>query len=248
MANPGSELAKRAVRKAGLEPLALRALKAAHPNYRRDARDDEHLLLVLAATLRADSCCIDIGANHGDVLAEIVRVAPGGRHLAFEALPELAEHVRGRFPAVDVRQLALTDEPGTATFHRAVGAEGYSRLSTSGIPDGVVIEEITVETARLDDLVPADFVPTFVKLDVEGAELFVLRGAVETLRRHRPALWIEHGRTESGYRGAGSHDLWDLLCGELGYRLFDADGGGPIPRERFTTGQGGPMMWNWLAR
>jgi FkbM family methyltransferase len=248
MATTGADMAKRAVRKAGLEPLARRALKAAHPNFRRDARDDEHLLLVLAATLTADASAIDIGANHGDVLAEIVRTAPEGRHLAFEALPELAEHVRGRFPGVDVRQLALTDAPGTATFHRAVGAEGYSRLGADGIPDGFAVQDIVVQTGRLDDVVPDGFAPAFIKIDVEGAELFVLRGAIETLRRHRPVLWIEHGRTTDGYRGASSHDLWDLLCGEIGYRLFDADGGGPIPRERFTAGLGGPMMWNWLAR
>jgi hypothetical protein len=59
-------------------------------------------------------------------------------------------------------------------------------------------------------------------------------------------LWVEHGRTVDGYRGANSHDLWDLLCGDFGYRIFDADARGPVSREEFWP-TGGPMMWNWLA-
>jgi FkbM family methyltransferase len=243
-----ADSAKRVLATLGLEPLAVRALQATHPNHRRDARDNRHLRVVLAATLAENSCAIDIGANRGEVLAEIVRCAPAGRHLAFEALPELAAHIAERFPAVDVRQLALTDEAGSAEFHCVVGADGYSGLDKDRMPEGREVIEIAVETARLDDVLPPGFEPAFIKIDVEGAEIFVLRGAIETLRRHRPTLWIEHGRTVSGYRGASSTDLWDLLCGELGYRLFDADAGGPIPRAGFTAREGAPMMWNWLAR
>jgi FkbM family methyltransferase len=248
MAVTANELAKRIVRRVGLEPMALKAVQAVHPNYRRDAKDNEHLLVVLAATLGPASNAIDIGANRGVVLGAMTRLAPDGEHHAFEALPELASDLERRFPAATVHQVALTDEAGTATFTRAVDAEGYSRLGGGGIPDGVTTEEIMVPTARLDDVLPGDYRPDFVKIDVEGAEFHALSGAAETLRRHRPVLWIEHGRTVGGYRGASSHDLWDLLCGDIGYRLFSADGDGPIPREQFTAGAGQPMMWNWLAR
>jgi FkbM family methyltransferase len=248
MPSSATDIAKRMVRRAGLEPAALKALQAVHPNYRRDAKDNNHLLVVLAATLTPGSNCIDVGANRGVVLEAMTRLAPSGEHHAFEALPELAADLEGRFPRATVHQVALTDAPGTATFTRAVNAEGYSRLGGGGFPDGVTTEELVVPTARLDDLLPEDYVPAFMKVDVEGAEFHMLSGAVETLRRHRPVLWIEHGRTTSGYRGASSQDLWDLLCGDVGYRLFSADGEGPVPRERFTAGVDGPMMWNWLAR
>jgi FkbM family methyltransferase len=248
MAPSPTAVAKRMIRRAGLEPAAIRALQTVHPNHRRDAKDNEHLQVVLAATLSATSNCVDVGANRGDVLALMARLAPDGRHHAFEALPEHAAMLTHRVPAATVHQIAVTDETGTAVFTRALDADGYSSLRASGIPSGLRTEELTVPTGRLDDLLPDGYAPDFVKLDVEGAEYVALCGARATLRAHHPVLWFEHGRTEAGYRGASSQDLWDLVCGELGYRLFTADGEGPVPREEFTAGRGRPMMWNWLAR
>jgi hypothetical protein len=142
--------------------------------------------------------------------------------------------------------MALSSEAGTALFTRAVGDEGFSRLADMRLPTGMLAREFSVEVRTLDAVVPPDFNPRFIKIDVEGVEMEVLRGGVETLARHHPVLWVEHGRTVDGYRGANSHDLWDLLCGDFGYRIFDADAMGPVSRDEFWP-TGGPMMWNWLA-
>src|SRR5689334_16973505 len=144
MATSPTAVAKRVIRRAGLEPAALRALQAVHPNHRRDAKDNEHLRVVLAATLTADSNCIDIGANRGDVLDAMARLAPDGHHHAFEALPELADDLGRRVPTATVHQVALTDESGTAVFTHVIDADGHSSLGAAGIPPGLATEELIV--------------------------------------------------------------------------------------------------------
>ena len=57
----------------------------------------------------------------------------------------------------------------------------------------------TFRTARLDDVIPDDFVCSFIKIDVEGAEYLVLSGARATLKRYHPTIWFEYGADSAGY-------------------------------------------------
>jgi FkbM family methyltransferase len=141
-------------------------------------RDDERTRLVMACTLDERSNCIDIGAATGDVLAEMVRLAPHGHHIAYEALPVLYTALRERFPDVDARNVAVSDQAGDTTFAHVRNAPGWSGLQPYediGVehPD---IESVTVRTVRLDDDLPVDYVPALIKIDVNGAEAQTLGG------------------------------------------------------------------------
>lgn len=219
---------------------------AISPGWRRGARDDENLRVLMAAVVGPHSCAVDIGANRGDFTARMCELAPQAHHVALEPLPELAAKVAARCPAATVHEVAVTDKSGTATFTRAVGREGYSSLDGEQ-PEGAPIEEITVQVAPLDSLLEPGYSPDFVKIDVEGAELQVFRGARRTLREHHPIVWFEHGRDFGGLRQTHSSEIWDLLTG-LGYRIFSADGDGPIDRRSFVGTPGDARMWNWIAR
>jgi hypothetical protein len=92
------------------EPLARELERATWPRYRAvDDRDRRLMIAILSYVLREDSCCVDVGAHTGDLLAQMVRLAPRGRHWAFEPLPHLAADLRQRFPTVEVREAALSD-------------------------------------------------------------------------------------------------------------------------------------------
>ena len=82
------------------------------------------------------------------------------------------------------------------------------------------IEEILVKTARLDDILSKDFEIRFVKIDVEGAELQVLRGARETIRRWNPVIVFEHGLGAADYYQTAPEDVFDLLSNDCGLRCF----------------------------
>lgn len=159
----------------------------------RNHRYDAETLAVIARVLSAGGHAVDVGAHAGNILREIVRVAPAGPHWAFEPLPAFAARLRAQFPNVTIGEVALAEAAGTATFEHVVSNPAYSGLRRRDYPKVETIEVMTVRTARLDDILPADVPITFMKIDVEGGELGVLRGAVRTLRRWRPIVVFEHG-------------------------------------------------------
>jgi FkbM family methyltransferase len=206
---------------------------------------EDSLRLLLAYVLAEDSDCIDVGAHQGDVLADMVRLAPRGRHLAYEPLPHLAGTLAERFPDVDVRNAALSDAAGETSFVHVVSNPAYSGLRERSYPGHEKLETITVRTERLDDVLPEGMAPAFLKVDVEGAELQVFRGAQETLARFRPVVFFEHGKGAADHYGTRSGDLHDLLSG-AGLRVFDEHGGGPYTRDGFEALFEGPIF-NFVA-
>jgi FkbM family methyltransferase len=220
--------------------------EAGDPGIAQDRHDNERMALLLAFALRADSSCIDVGCHEGGFLREVLRLAPEGRHLAFEPIPHLYEYVASEFPDVDIRRIALSDAAGTATFMHVRDLPGYSGLRRRTYPGEQDVEEITVETARLDDVLPADFVPALVKIDVEGAEELVLRGAERTLRRHQPIVVFEHGLGAADHYGTQSVAVWDIFR-DAGMRIFDLDANGPYGREEFQDEFLRNRRWNFVA-
>src|SRR5438132_7880121 len=188
---------------------------------RREAVDSRNLRLLCSFALRRDSNCVDVGAHEGAVLAEIVRVAAAGRHIAFEPLPAFAERLRASFPTVDVRNAALGNETGERSFVSVRDQPALSGFRERTYPGPMQRDMITVGVERLDDALPAGYVPALIKIDVEGAEREVLEGALETIARHRPIVVFEHGKGAAPVYGTSPRGVFALLVEQGGLRLFD---------------------------
>jgi FkbM family methyltransferase len=238
------ERVRRLAARAGLEEQARNAYRLFDRTARRDARDNEHMRVLLAACLARDSNCIDIGAHSGGILGEIVRCAPQGRHIAYEPLPHLAAELAREFPEVDVRAAALSDRDGTATFVHDTTEPMRSTLDPNEFTDQAHAATIEVRVERLDSALPADYSPALIKIDVEGSEARVLAGAMETLRRARPIVVFEHG----GGGTSSPTEVHSLLVDGAGLRIYDLDGTGPYSLAEFEAIYDQPTMWNWIAR
>lgn len=212
----------------------------------RSQRDHEHLRLLFMFGMKANSNFLDVGASTGLFLRPALRVAPNGHHIAYEPVPNHSRLLAERFPTVEVRNAALSDCDAHASFTHVLGAgQQFSHLLDAGFaekryPDSFATQTITVRTERLDDHVPSGWLPDFVKIDVEGAERLVLRGAMNTFRCSRPVIAFEHF-----WEPEGSEELYTIITSDLGLRIFNMAGSGPLGRSQFyeelTT------RYNWVA-
>ena len=203
---------------------------------------------VMRRVLKPSSNCVDIGCHQGQFLREFVRLAPQGRHWAFEPIPHLAEALRREFPSVQVMDAALSDRSGESSFFVLPDAPARSGLhKREFIGNSGARREIRVRTERLDDLVPPATQVDFIKIDVEGAEGPVIKGSLETIRRSRPCIVFEHGRRSSLDFGFAPEQIYDLLATHCGLRvslLCDwLSGRAPLTKAAFTHNR----EWYFLA-
>ena len=137
-----------------------------------------------AAVLRADDVCVDIGANIGLTSLVMAGHVPAGRVVAVEASPTVGRLLTRNVAAVGnvtVVQVALGEEEGRARF---ADQSAYGHIAAEGVEVrmrtlGAVAEEAGL--GRLD----------FIKIDIEGHEFPVLRGAWSLIERHRPVVFLE---------------------------------------------------------
>jgi FkbM family methyltransferase len=243
---------KRAVIALGLEAPA-RAVRTAWRRRRsrvfdRTCRDFEHLWMLLACALPADANCVDVGAANGKVLAELARVAPRGRHIAYEPLPVFHADLAARFPQVDVRPFALSDVDGETTFTFVRDRPWVSGFRRGHHSIDASVETLSVHTRRLDDDLPEGYVPHLIKVDVEGAEELVFRGALRTIALHRPIVVFQHGRGSAEAYGTKPGAIFRLLTGDAGLRIFDMDGGGPYTSAAFDAAYETNSHFHFVAR
>jgi FkbM family methyltransferase len=176
--------------------------------------------------LKPGMIVLDIGAHHGYyTLLASQKVGPEGCVIAFEPSPRerrrLLQHLRMNSCAnVRIEEMALGDAKGRAEFHIVKGKEtGCNSLRPPEVRQSTATE---VEVARLDDyLRQKDLaVVDFVKMDVEGAELAVLKGATHFLeRRPRPVIFCEVQDVRTRAWGYPARDIVEFLRGK-GFRWY----------------------------
>lgn len=206
----------------------------------------------LRQRLRPGDVLYDVGANVGFFTVLAARlVGPGGHVVAFEPLPENVAALRhnlalNHFENVTVVEAALGAAEGTAelildgepTWAKLAGADGSDdglSRDASGDPGGgrgalrqappaAFQVRVTSVDALLDSgVLPA---PTLVKIDVEGAEVDVVRGMRATLRARRPTLLCEmHGKNRE----------FAALLSDVDYVAAPLEGGEPLESARWDV-------------
>ncbi|MEO8766063.1 MAG: FkbM family methyltransferase [Ginsengibacter sp.] len=171
--------------------------------------------------LPADAVCIDIGVNEGQILNFLYKQCPKGKILAIEPIPDLIRYLRSKYDRkrVSVQQVALSDENDDGIFYYFPKRHSLSGLRARNIPEisGSLPREIIVPVRKLDDLFKEEKLD-FIKIDVEGAEFNVLKGAQNILLKFKPIIIFESGFGGLDYYNRTPHELFDLLHA-LSYKI-----------------------------
>jgi FkbM family methyltransferase len=176
-------------------------------------------MLVWRRALRDGSLFVDVGANVGtytiwaaELGAEVIAVEP-----AVDTFSLLQENIALNRYQVTAVQAAAGDHCGTARF--TSGLDAGNSLSPHG---AVVIELVTIDALIGDRRVAG------MKIDVEGFEIDVLRGAVRALADHRiDLIQIEWNEMSTVSLGSDRRPIAELLA-DHGYRLHRPDATGRL--------------------
>jgi len=190
-------------------------------------RDDyEPDLIVLNKFLAPGAVMVDVGANYGIFSLNAARlVGQTGRVLAFEpaqnnfstfeknlALNQAAQ--------VSALRMALAEKPGRLRLYHDPDPTRNSLAPGSNAQD---FEEVEVNT--LDAVLRENGISRvdFIKIDVEGADELVCRGARETLQTCRPPVFFENNSSAALRMGLKANGTTTVLA-ELGYGFYQCEG------------------------
>ena len=170
---------------------------------------------------------VDVGANEGEFLRAVRCLVAPPRVVAVEPLDECQQRLRERvaeYPSAEVVQVILDEAPGSRDILRMRNSKFSSVLQPAGGiagayagSDSEVVERVSTKCDTLDNVARSERDIGLLKIDVQGFEASVLRGARETLGRTRAVL-IEINYVQHYQEAAGTREVFDLLH-EHGFRL-----------------------------
>jgi FkbM family methyltransferase len=181
--------------------------------------------------LQDGDVAFDVGANLG--IWSLLAARRGARVHAFEPVPEMVERLRAqaqlnRAESVIINPFAAGAESGSLPFFAVrevnTGASGFTR------PD-VLSDEIRIPVETLDAYVERSGVGhvDLMKIDVEGAEIHVFRGAHKLLASNdAPALFFEMDDHLCARNGTTSGEVKQILV-DYGYRIYRWQHGALVP-------------------
>ncbi|MBU8536744.1 FkbM family methyltransferase [Falsiroseomonas tokyonensis] len=135
---------------------------------------------------------LDVGANAGHYAAHLRRLAPEARILAFEPHPRTYQALCAALQGsgIETLQLALNEDGGSLELHDFAAGDGSTQASLSreavGFYSAATVSH-HVDCARLDDVLDQQGIQrvALLKVDTEGFDLSVLRGAARAIADRR---------------------------------------------------------------
>lgn len=182
----------------------------------------------LYSLVKNGTTVVDVGTNIGETLLNFARLNPKGKNIGFEPVPATYQKAKhnvelNSFDNIGLVNMGLSDVEETLAFNETnafhSGGIFLSREQKAG-------NGSTVRVTRLDDFVSENEIEdvSLIKIDVEGFEMNVLKGAQETLSRFKPTLFVEVNNRFLTRQGSSAAEVLDFLTAH-GYTIEYAENG-----------------------
>jgi FkbM family methyltransferase len=166
----------------------------------------------------------DIGANIGWYTLNLAKTFEKVKFFAFEPIPMTFEKLKANVELnqvnVNLHNFGFSNQEQELTFYYY--PEGSVNASAANLSESDNVQTIPCFVKKLDDFTAEKSLTVdFIKCDVEGAELFVYQGGIESIKKNKPIIFTEMLRKWSLKFNYHPNAIIDLLCG-IGYRCFTA--------------------------
>jgi FkbM family methyltransferase len=187
----------------------------------KNERYDRLTKKVIQKTCSSNSVCIDIGAHEGKILKWMIAQSPLAIHYAFEPIPELFNLLVEEFRNnTHLFSIAVSNTKGITHFNLVQSNLAMSGLQKRSYGKNEIDYNIEVETDCLDHIIPITEKVSLIKMDVEGAELQVIKGAIKTIEGSKPLILFECGKVGGEAYEFSAKDAFQLFEMELAYQIF----------------------------
>lgn len=191
-------------------------------------RYEESDALMMRQLLDPGQTLLDIGANFGWYSLNLAKWIPDLTIHAFEPIPKTFGYLKRNLElnglkSIEIHHFGFSNQAEQKVFY--FYPEGSGNASLANLSERPDVEEVVCQIRKLDDVVlEKSLAVDFIKCDVEGAELFVFQGGLETLRTQQPLVLTEMLRKWAAKFDYHPNQLIDFFT-DIGYRCFTAENG-----------------------
>ena len=207
-----------------LYPLDYAAVPVTIMSFGKYEEEELNMTLTLLGMLDDDSVIFDIGANLGWYTLNVIKDIPSRRLYSFEPIEEtyykLKENCEiNEVENVNIFNFGFYNENKRIEFYYDVLASGASSLAD--LRELQSTKKVECNVKKIDDFVKENNIDRidFIKCDVEGSELFVYEGGLESIKEFKPIIFSEILRKWSAKFKYNPNDIIDMFR-EIGYECF----------------------------
>ena len=187
-------------------------------------RYDKQTKRIMQIVLEDESTFIDVGSHKGEVLELALKISKKGKHFAFEPIPYLFHKLNDKYGTkCEVLNYGLSDQKKQSSFQHVTTNPAYSGIKKRTYPKEEQVETIQIQLDTLDNQLKQHDRVDMIKIDVEGAELEVLRGAKKIIEKFHPIIVFEHGLGASDHYNTSPEDILTFFDDHQ-YQLFTLKG------------------------
>jgi len=187
----------------------------------KNERIDRQTKRVIKKVLHPNGIGVDIGAHKGKITEMMLAASPHQQHFGFEPIPILFQQLKNKYQQkIQLYPYALSNTIGNSTFNLVTTNMAFSGIKKRPYDRIEKDKNITVTVNTLDNIIPPSTFIHLIKIDVEGAEYWVLKGALQTITRCKPIILFEFGKTGAEVYGITADKMFALWHETLNYNIY----------------------------